>query len=61
MNKGLLLTWLKCDNVYIPGEQTQVSISGRTSATKSVSSDHQPEIHTPTPQENNVFDPEDDG
>ena len=38
-----------------------VSVSGRTSVTKSISADPPPEIHTPTPQENNVFDPEDDG
>ena len=47
--------------VLFPGEQTQVSVSGRTSVTKSISSEHPPEIHTPTPQENNVFDPEEEG
>ena len=46
---------------FVPGEQTQVSVSGRTSVTKSISSEHPPEIHTPTPQENNVFDPEEEG
>ena len=46
---------------YITGEQMPVSVSGRASATKSISSDHTPDIQSPTPQENNVFDLDDEG
>ena len=59
MDKKIIAIFVKLK--YITGEQMQVSVSGRASATKSISSDHTPDIQSPTPQENNVFDLDDEG